>query len=801
MSETDAEFLDPSTIGSREASEIVENDDGTIDLFFEDLNDETLDIDFEHTENLAEFCDEDCLTEIGTLAIDAYNTDLSSRREWEDNTLAGIDQLGIEVIEGGDPFEGACTATHPLILENSIKFQSKASNELLPAQGPVKTKIIGTSTEDTEKQAARVRLDMNHQTQHEISEYYDETERALFFAPFLGNAFKRKAFDYERNRIVDEFILPDRFVVNSHAKSLLTAERLSYLDRYSERRVENLMDSGFFRDLMPLSASDSIGDPYPPNYTDFERRIKEIQGVNCEESSHDAIYEIVEQHCHLKLNEETGELDEHVRSHPYIVYVEVNSGVVLAIYRNWSEDDPTYQRLEWFTHYPFVMTSGFYAWGYLHLLGNLNRTITVAMRSLADAGQFANLPAGFKMKTARIAGDNEPLCFGEFRDVEISSMVNDIRQVFMPMPFKEPSTVLLELMSRLEATGQKFADSTEQVVADSTNYGPVGTTMALLEASTRFFAAVYKRIHRAQAHELKIISRLMYEYLPDAYPRSIDPTGEFSRVEDYDPAILDIIPVSDPNFSSQAQRLAKANVISDTAQKFPGAHNPTEVVRYIYSSLDLEETWIERLVPAATKPEMLDPVSDILAAIKGTPIAAFKGQDHQAHIVVKSAWLQDPENGGSEQMQAVQAVMLANIREHTFMKYTEELEAVAAAEKVSLEQAAARISRLNQIAREEEQEGSPAKILADAEMIRAETAASKEVRETKNDQIKLGIDLLGVAADIEKIKGDLAKDGKEIDLKLMGQAIDLLVKGQDAVIQKEKMSDSNANKASKSTEQ
>lgn len=752
-------------------TELIENNDGSVDIEFgDDVQTETP-RNYDHFNNIAEQLSDDDLDEIGRMVVDSFQSDKDTRSEWEQITLDCIDSLGLQIEEKSEPFEGACTATHPLILESVVKFQSKASNELLPASGPVKTKIIGMTNELIEKQSKRVKDDMNYHVQHVIEEFYSETEKALFFTAFIGNAFKKSYYDPTKLRVCNEFIFPDKIVVNNLAKSLKDAERISHWFYVNKRCMNDYMDNGYYIEY----DDDELGQPGQPVCSEFEDRIREIQGISSESKMFDEVYTVIEQHRFLPIDA-NGKYNEDNKQLPYIVTVDLNSQKVLAIRRNWRQSDASQSRMDWFTHYQFVPTAGFHALGYAHLLGNLQKTLTLAMRSLADAGQFANLPAGFKNKTARIVGDNGPLAPGEFKDVEIPS-TQKIADVFDVLPFKEPSTVLFSLMQELTAVGQKFADSTEQVIADSTNYGPVGTTMALLEASTRFFASAYKRCFQAQANEFKIISRLIYDYSNDQYEYFIDPEQQFSRSSDYDPNIIDIIPVADPNYSSQAQRISKAQIVLDTSLKFPDIHNRKQALKEFYKAFEIDD--IDKLVPPEEKPEKREPLDDLYAMIRGMPTAAFKGQDHDSHIAVKTAWIQDPANGGNETMQQFQPMVLANIREHQFIKYLEEVGALEAQGMVVAE-AAQRLARINQMAKEEQEQGSPAYMIAQAELIKAQTQRQKEDREAKQGTFKLGLDLLDHTAELEREVNRAREEGAKIDNDKVKMAIDLLKSGLQA---------------------
>ena len=715
----------------------------------------------DHWENLAFRLDEDELDKIGRDAVDMYEADLQSRKGWEEITTEAVENLGLVADEGNEPFEGACMATHPLILESVVKFQSKASNELLPSEGPCLTKIIGKPTPELEDIAQRLKTDMNYQVQDVMDEYYPETEKALFFAALIGNGFKRKYWDPIKDRICDEMCFPDKIVVNNLAKSLETAERLSYLHYVPERIMDQYIDMDYYIDQ-------DIGDTQQIEVSDFSDLIRKIQGIVSDTNTYDDVYEVIEQHCYLQL------LDDTYPS-PYILQVEKHSKKVLSIRRNWLEDDVKRQKANWYTHYTFVPTAGFYALGYAQLIGNLQKSLTVTMRSLVDAGQLANMQGGFKNSNARVVGDNGPVSPGEFKDVEVGPGIQKLEDIFFPLPFKEPSTVLFQLFQKLEASGQKFADSTEQILADSTNYGPVGTTMALLEASTRFFASVYKRMYLAQARELKIIARITAEYGSDVYDWSAG-EGQSLRKSDYDHTFVKILPVADPNYSSQAQRLARVQAMLDTALKAPQHHDMKAVLMEFHKALGNEAP--EIYIPQPDQPQRLEPLQDIQVALKGKPIAAFSNQDHQAHVAVKQAWLQNPMGGANPANQAVIPALQANIQEHMFLFYQTQVGALQA-QGMSLQQAAERLNRLNQIAQEEAEKGSPASRLAEAEIMKATADLLKEQREARNDERDFGLQLLDVATRQEKEANRASEKDRDQSMKEEKLALDLIVKGME----------------------
>jgi hypothetical protein len=764
----DEEILEPVDLDNVIVEELP---DGGADVIFGADEPEEIagPVDENHYANLVEDIDEDDLKDIGFLVLENYDVDKKSISEWQDNTEQALQNLGILYEEGNEPFEGACTATHPLILESCIKFQSKASNEILPTEGPVKTQILGEITDEKEEQAVRVKNVLNYQIMKQMSEYVPETEKALLSLPLIGNAFKKKYFDPNLKRCVDEYLPVERCVVNSDAPNLKNAERITCVLYRSERELRGAFASDYYVE------PEDMGDPAKIEHGTVETKVREITGVIASDESRTNFYTLVEQQVYLPLDEKLNydPEDSTKELYPYIVTVETTSEEVLAIRRNWSFGDPAHKRLDWITHYSFVPGFGFYGLGFSHLLGNLQKTLTVSMRSLVDSGQFANLQGGFKSKGLRIIGETEgPVGPGEWQNVET---IGSIKDSIMPLPYKEPSQTMFMLLEYLNATGMKFADSTEQVVADSTNYGPVGTTMALLEASTKFHAAVHKRLFLAQEQELKIISRINYEFMDDIIDFDIiGKTVNISR-DDFNPDIVDVIPVSDPNLSSQAQRISMAETQLHFTMQSPDIHNRKEAFKRMYQAIGVKD--IDRLLPPENEPVPQDPVSDIMSALKGEPIAAFPGQDHDAHIGVKGAWLNDPEQGGSVPMQGFTEVVMSNIREHMMMKWQEELMAVGGGNPTEqiLADTAQRLSRLHQIAEEEKQDGSPAKILADAEMLDAQTNRMKEERESAMAQVEQGIDIIRLFIEAEQTN-------TKIDNDIKAAAANLIAKGEEMAL-------------------
>ena len=607
--------------------------------------------------DLSEDLDEEDLRDISADVIENYNADKDSRGEWESMFERGFDLLGLKLEEGSEPFQGACTAVHPLLIESAVKFQSKATQELFPSGGPVKANILGAATPEKEMQANRVQNFMNYQLTEQMPEYFDEFERMLFHLPLIVSAFKKIYYSSTFKRPVSEFIPIDQFYVSYYATDLRNADRYTHVIYKSPVELQQDIRAGVYKDV-------DLPSPSQLSSSGFATKIDNILGISPSYDS-DPQYVLLEQHCYLELEEEGVAC-------PYIVTVEEQSRQVLSIRRNYEQDDPNKEKRSHFVHYRFVPGFGFYGLGLIHFLGNLTMSATAAMRSLIDAGQFANLPGGFKAKGVRMVGDNEPIAPGEFKEVEATGI--DLSRAIVPLPYKEPSSTLFQMLGFVTAAGQKFADSTEQVISDAASYGPVGTTMALLEASSKFFSAIHNRLHKSQRDEFRILAQIDHDYLPNEYPYEVPFEDRNIFKADFDGRV-DIVPVSDPNIPSNAHRMMLANMALQMAQQSPpGMFNIEELNRTILNAANMPN--LEQILPPKIEPQPLDPVSDIMAVTKGLPIAAFPAQNHDAHIQVKMAYLQDPANGANPIMQRIKPVLESNIQEHSVLKYQEQVSGV-----------------------------------------------------------------------------------------------------------------------------
>ena len=723
--------------------------------------------------NMRDDLEEDELQDIARTLYDNYEADKESRHEWESMFERGFDLLGLKIEEASEPFEGACTAVHPLLIESAVKFQSKASQELFPPNGPVKAQILGKHTLDKENQAMRVQNFMNYQLTEQMPEYFDEFERMLFHLPLIGSSFKKLYYDASFKRPVSEFIPIDQFYVSYNASNLRNADRYTHVIYKSPVDLYREIKADMYADV-DLPEAGMI------NPTSFSEKMDTIIGLSPSSDS-DPQYVLLEQHCYLDIKDPNSEDGE---SLPYIVTIEEQSKQVLSIRRNYDKDDPTKQKKVHFVHYRFVPGFGFYGLGLMHFLGNLTMSATAAMRALIDAGQFANLPGGFKAKGVRMVGNNEPIAPGEFKEVEATGI--DLNKAIISLPYKEPSSTLYQMLQFVTAAGQKFADSTEQIVSDAASYGPVGTTMALLEASSKFFTAIHKRLHKSQRDEFKILASIDKDYLPQEYPYEV-PLAERSIYQtDFDGKI-DVVPVSDPNIPSNAHRMMLANMALQMAQQSPpGMFNTEALNRTILSAANMPN--LDEILPPKPEPKPLDPVSDIMASVKGIAIAAFPGQNHDAHIQVKMAYLQDPMNGANPIMQRVQPVLQANIQEHSVMKYQEQVNGMAQQELGTVAPESAQKPEVIELALME-----AAKKVQNANQAMG-MVQSPEQQMVALEQAKVELEKQKMQMDLAVNNAEAALENKKLDLEENKQILEATKSGIASAMKDEKAQEDRASK-------
>jgi hypothetical protein len=621
---------------------------------------EVIEVDMSFGANLVPMLDQAIVDDIGSQRQDVYTSFKNSRQQWEEKIKKGIQFLGLNTEgEGNTEVDGACTAVHPLLIENVVKFQAKAIQELWPARGPVRTRILGYTDPTREQAAARVKSYMNHQLVDQVAGFYSDLERNLFRVGFMGVGIRKAGWNVITGTPDPTVVYAENFYIDPAATHLKDAEEYTEVMELSPRKMKNLVDSGTF--IKP-DENDSEETLEPNEITEAVSR---AQGFDL--SLERKGFTVGEAHCYLDLEGVDPFLPDG-GSAPYIVHFNIKTGNVYSIKRNWREGDAALQKRIWYTVDQFIPAFGFYALGYVHLIGDLAASATVALRSLVDAGQFANWQAGFKSQDAKFSDSDTPLGFGEWRDVNLSP--EELSKAFVPLPSKEPSQVLFTLLKFMVDSGQKFADAADEVVAGASNYGPVATTLALLETSQRFYSSIHKRLHQSQGEFLKLIGELNFENLPDVVNFVVNSENQFVQRTDFDPAVVDVLPASDPNAMTESQRVARAQVELEMAARFPQLHDMNEALRRFYYAMGTEN--IDKLlIDPAANAISADPLTEIQAAMTGKPIKAQLGQNHAAHIAVKEAFIKSPQmQGTNDQTIAVGLQLLnSNIAEHKVLMF------------------------------------------------------------------------------------------------------------------------------------
>lgn len=618
--------------------------------------------------NLAEVLEEAVLDDIGATRQEVYTNHKNARSEWEDRIKQGVHWLGITTTgEGNSDVDGACTAVHPLLTENIVKFQAKAIQELWPAKGPVRTTIEGFINDEREEQASRVRQYMNYQLTQKVPGFYNALERNLFRVAFLGTGIRKAGWNDSTGAPDPAVVYVENFYVDPAVVHLSEADEHTEIMELSGRKMQNLVAAGIFRDCGHADSEERI----PAN--EISDAIAAAQGFD---STLERMGFVVgEAHCYLDLDGADPLVPPGVTA-PYIVHFNISSGKVYAIRRNWRPSDAKRLKREWYTVDQFIPAFGFFGLGFVHLIGDLTAASTAALRALVDAGQLANWQGGFKSQDAKFSNSETPLGFGEFRDVNLAP--EELQKAFLPLPAKEPSQTLLALLQFMVATGQKFADAADEVVQNGTNYGPAATTLALLEASGRFYSSIHKRLHQSQAEFFRIIGELNYENLPERVDYVVNEANEFVRREDFNPSIIKVIPASDPNALSETQRVARAQIELEMAARFPQLHDMREALKRFYYAMGTDN--VDKLLPDPEQTAVTaDPMTEIKVAMQGKPIKAQMGQDHAAHIAVKMAFLQAPQMQGTNDPTVAVGIQLlnANIAEHKVLMFLAQMQVMA----------------------------------------------------------------------------------------------------------------------------
>jgi len=670
-------------LATPEQSIFSQGQDGEPDLEIEIVNPESVSIETEdggmifdfdpqdsltgmipHDANLAEYIDDGDLRGIATDLVGQYKSDKESRSDWERTYIEGLDLLGLKHEDRTTPWDGACGVFHPLLTEAVIRFQSQSIQELFPAAGPAKTAVVGRVSDEKQEQAERVQDYLNYLLTERMSEYRTETERLLFSLPLAGSAFRKIYYDPNMGRPCSMFVPAEDFVVSYGASDLQTCERATHVMRRSANEVRKLQVAGFYSDVELPAPS--------PDYDDIEKKYNELTG---DSANYDLDYRhvLLEMNVHLDLPgfEDTAKGEQTGIMLPYVVTIDYSSRTILSIRRNWYEPDEQKMARQHFVHYQYMPGLGFYGFGLLHMIGGLAKSATSLLRQLVDAGTLANLPGGLKARGLRIKGDDTPIMPGEFRDVDVPG--GSIGENISFLPYKEPSTVLYQLMGDIVEEGRRFASAADVKASDMNAEAPVGTTLAILERSMKVMSAVQARLHASMRSELRLLSNVVRDFGPETYP--YDEDKEPLVASDFDDRV-DIIPVSDPNAGTMAQRIMQYQAALQLAQQAPQMYDMPQLHRQMLEILNIRDA--DKLVPTDDDMTPVDPITENMNIINGKPVKAFVYQDHESHIMAHKAMLEDPKvmelMSQSPNADSAAAEMAAHVQEHLAFQYRLEIE-------------------------------------------------------------------------------------------------------------------------------
>ena len=651
--ELEVEVIDPDAVS-------VTDDDGSVAIVLDSEMQEEL-VGPDHSSNLAEYLQEGELEAMASDLIEAFNSDRTSRKDWASSYVKGLDLLGLKIEERDQPWPGACGVFHPVLTESVVRFQAQAITEIFPASGPVRTQVVGKYSDEKSNQAQRVEEEMNYLTTEVMTEYRDEFEQLLFKLPLAGSAFKKVYYDPMLERPVAMFVPAEDFVISYGASDLPTCERYTHVMKKTPNEVLKLMVSGFYRDI-------DLPDP-SPEQSDIEEKYDEIDGESGFAMDSDDRFTILEMHVDIDLPEPFNDPDGIAR--PHVITIDKSSRSVLSIRRNYYEDDEKKRKRLHFVHYPYLPGLGFYGIGLIHLIGGLTKSATSILRQLVDAGTLANLPAGLKARGLRIKGDDSPLMPGEFRDVDIPG--GAIRDNIYPLPYKEPSSVLYQLLGNIVEEGRRIGSVADVDISSANANAPVGTTLALLERSMKVMSGVQARLHAALRKELRILAKVVHDFMPEAYDYEID--GSHNRVKDFDGRV-DVFPVSDPNASTMSQRVIQYQAALQLAQQAPQIYDLGRLHRQMLEVLGIKEA--DKIVKLEGDIDPTDPVTENMKILQQEGVKAFAYQDHEAHIAVHMAMLQDPKIkelvGQSPFASVIQKSMIEHITEHVAFAYRKGIE-------------------------------------------------------------------------------------------------------------------------------
>jgi len=736
--------------------------------------------------NLAEYIGEEVLQSIAEDLISDYDEDVASRKDWMQTYVDGLELLGMKIEERTEPWEGACGVFHPMLSEALVKFQSETMMATFPAAGPVKTQIIGKETPAKKESAQRVADDMNYQLTDVMKEYRPEHERMLWGLGLSGNAFKKVYFDPSLDRQVSFFVPAEDIVVPYGASNLESSPRITHVMRKTENELRKLQVAGFYCDV-DLGTPDNVLD-------EVEKKIAEKMGFR---ATADDRFKLLEMNVDLDLEgyehkdkkgEKTG------IALPYVVTIEKGTSNVLAIRRNWEPDDETYAKRQHFVHYGYVPGFGFYCFGLIHLIGAFAKSGTSLIRQLVDAGTLSNLPGGFKTRGMRVKGDDTPIAPGEWRDADVAS--GTLKDNLLPLPYKEPSQTLMALLGQIVEEGRRFANTADLTLSDMSAQAPVGTTLAILERTLKNMSAIQARVHYSMKQELGLLKHIIAEYTPEDYDYQPTEGSRKAKKSDYDD--VDVIPVSDPNASTMAQKIVQYQAVLQLAQGAPQLYNLPLLHRQMLEVLGIKDA--QKLVPMDDDQKPTDPVSENQNVLKGKPVKAFLSQDHKAHIVVHMAAMQDPKIQALLQQnpmaQAMQSAMMAHINEHLGFEYRKQIEETLgmqlppqtdeSGEEVQMSpEVEARLSPMlaqaaQQLLQKNQQEAQQAQAQQQAQdpivqmqMQELQLKAQENQRKAAKDQADNAIKAAQLQVERDRIQTQQSTDDKRIKLDAMKTAVQM----------------------------
>ena len=752
--ELTVEIVNPDSIS-------METEDGGVIIDFEGSLAENM-MGPDHDSNLAEFIEESELESMASELVSDFESDRESRSDWARAYVKGLDLLGMKIEDRQQPWAGASGVFHPVLTESVVRFQAQAMGELFPASGPVKSKIMGKMTPEKADQADRVQNEMNYLLTEEMTEYRDELEQMLFKLPLAGSAFKKVYYDPLMDRPCAVFVPSEEFVVSYGATDLMTCPRYTHVMKKSENEIRELQVAGFYRDVELPAPS--------PDFSDIQEKYDELDGESAVIEDDDR-HTILEMHVTINMPDEFDDPDGIAR--PYVVTVDKSSREILSIRKNWYEDDQRKKKRLHFVHYRYLPGLGFYGTGLIHLIGGLAKSATSILRQLVDAGTLSNLPAGLKARGLRIKGDDTPLMPGEFRDVDVPG--GAIRDSITFIPYKEPSSVLYSLLGNIVEEGRRIGSVADIQVGDTNAQAPVGTTLALMERSMKVMSGVQARLHAAMKKELRLLARIVHDYMPEEYAYEVD--GDFSRTDDFDKRI-DVIPVSDPNAATMSQRIMQYQAALQLAQQAPQLYDMGKLHRQMLEVLGIQDADDLIKLPDDIKPA--DPVTENMMILKQEPVKAFKYQDHEAHLAVHMAAAQDPKLaqmiGQSPFAQVIQQAMSAHITEHVAFQYRREMEKMLGVELPSEDQnlpedVEVEISRLAKDAAEKLLKKDQAEAAQEqAQQQQQDPIVQMQQQElqlkTQELQHKMQLDTAKLQLEAEKIKATNQREGAKLGVKL-----------------------------------